>query len=211
MSAKREDVVASAEEGPMPCPRNTRRPAAQPIQESQLHASRLLHGPAHTCGCLRQRPVRLPPADAARWCQEIVPSGDSSLEPSTTTATLINPARFGLAARIPEAMIVTLLWTGRRHADDHQPFAHAAQRQSSRTLQVRRTSDKTLHRQDENSRRKVQNVPGDSSARNRSCRSTRHGQQGVSGGPALPHLGRLAWNRPRRSLRGAYQAFVERE
>jgi D-arabinose 1-dehydrogenase-like Zn-dependent alcohol dehydrogenase len=40
----------------------------------------------------------------------------------------------GALDEFPEAMIIMLLRTGRRHADDHQRFAHAAQCQLSRTL-----------------------------------------------------------------------------
>jgi hypothetical protein len=60
---------------------------------------------------------------------------------------------------------------------------------SSRALQVRRTSDQTVHRHDDNSRRKVQNVPADSWAPSQELRcgsALRTSPAATTGGCAVP-------------------------
>jgi hypothetical protein len=57
----------------------------------------------------------------------------------------------GALDEIPEAMVITLLWAERRHADDHRPFAHAAQRRivediQSAGRQIRRSAAATTTR-----------------------------------------------------------------
>ena len=64
----------------------------------------------------------------------------------------------GALDEIPKPVVVALLRAGRgRHGTDHRPFPHAAQLLEDECGSVRR--------RDDNSRGKVQNVRGDSSAR----------------------------------------------
>jgi hypothetical protein len=63
---------------------------------------------------------------------------------------------------ISKPVFVALLRADRsRHRDDHRPFAHAAQLLEA----MRGVRRPEMVRRDDNSRRKIQNVRGDSSAK----------------------------------------------
>ena len=68
----------------------------------------------------------------------------------------------GAADEVPQPMVIAPLRAGRgRHGDDHRPFAHAAQLPEDDAGRPPREPDRL---RDDNSRGKVQNVRGDSSA-----------------------------------------------
>jgi hypothetical protein len=67
----------------------------------------------------------------------------------------------GAVDEIPKPVVVALPKAPRRHGDDHPAFAYAAQLLEDIRAVRRR---ETVRRSDDNSRRKVQNVLGDSSA-----------------------------------------------
>jgi hypothetical protein len=74
---------------------------------------------------------------------------------------------------IPKPVVVALLKAS--HADDHRPLAHAAQRVEA-MRGVRRAE---VVRRDDNSRRKMQNVRGDSLAASRTERSHQLSVSGI--------------------------------
>ena len=104
------------------------------------------------------RQVRHVQANDDRRCLPEPPTGRRARDPEIRGDGHVPSA----LDEMPKPVVVALLRASRgRHRDDHRPFAHAAQ-----LLEILRAvrRRKTVRRSDDNSRRKVQNVRGDSSA-----------------------------------------------